>query len=97
MNHYVKNFWDEAGPNSMPEFSAQRETFKCPHCHRQVDVVVPPTSIDWESVANQYRDYSRKMWMECNLILSESGCDTLLQRKLEEILAKCKQALGIET
>lgn len=99
MKHYVKNIYDFAQQTAdykdtkIPSFICQREKFRCPHCDQTVLIAVPPTSIDWEAVARDYRRYAEEMWRDCNLLLAEAGLDTLLERKMRRILEKCRANL----
>ena len=93
MQRYVKNLFDFSRPNSIPEFDLQIEEFNCSYCRSRIEVAVPSTAVDWERIANDYKNYSKEMWQECNLLLSEAGVDTLLTSKLKQILERCKKAL----
>lgn len=89
------NKYDFSKPNSIPTFELQTVDTCCPKCHCPIRLPIPAAAVDWESIANEYRSYANKMWEETNLILSEAGLDTLLEKQLQEILEKCKQALNL--
>ena len=63
MKHYVKNLYSAVPEDSfaMPSFYAQREQVTCFHCHRDTVIAVPPTGVDWESVAKDYKRYAEEL------------------------------------
>jgi hypothetical protein len=99
VKHYVKNLYsfslDSGFDSGVPDFIGQREGFVCPHCEKGMVVAVPATSVDWETVAKQYKDYSRRMWIECNKLLAEAGVDTLLEAKLKELLQSLRKNMDL--
>lgn len=93
MKHYIKNLYSFSELTPVPTFMAQRESFTCPHCSKQVVVAVQSTGIDYERVAKDYKAMCDQMWIDFNTLLKEGGCETIMESRVLGILSKIKDAM----
>ncbi len=75
MKYYEKTLYsvvDAASP-AMPLCLGQRAHVECHFCHRTTVIPVPPTYVDWEKVAMDYKRYCENM--TTRIMLIEQACD----------------------